>query len=362
MAITNDAEIQAYVKQTKPESLKIDTLKKLSGGVGNYVWRLQLKEGCQDMGNATSVIVKHAPPFVAAAPEIAFDPIRMNYEIVAMRITSDPTISLPNCSVPTVYSYDEVNKVAFIEDFGNSADMKTYISTLDHPPSSGFAREIGTSLGQFIARLHSAGHARRDELTKKLDNQIAITMSRYVLYDRAEAVLKKFGKEDQALLEAANWGGEQLSTNPQTMCMGDYWTGNILISNDLTRDLQMRVVDWELCRFAPSGMDLGQFLAETYCLNKYRQPCEEIMTAFLSAYFKEYKPTAYDAKITIIHFGFHLIVWTPVTGWVEDGTEIVDIGSQYVLHAWLEDWAWFKNTIFYDYLKAVGLCSEANNN
>jgi 5-methylthioribose kinase len=362
MTITSDDEILAYIQRTKPDWIKIDSINRLSGGTANYVWRAQLKEKCPEMDDCNSVVIKHAESFLASAPQFAFYAARMDYEIVAMRIVTDATISLPNCSVPAIYSYDEVDKVAFMEDVGNSADMKAYISTLDKPPSSGFAREIGTSLGRFIGRLHTAGHARRDELIKQLHNPKAVAMSKYAVYDRVESALKKFGKEDQALQDAANWGGEQLSNNPQTLCMGDFWPGNVLLPNDLTQDLKMKVVDWELCRYAPSGMDLGQFLAETYCLDKYRQPCKDIMTTFLSAYCKEYQPTIYDARIAIIHFGFHLVVWTPITGWVDDGTEIVDIGSQYVLHAWQEDWAWFKDTIFGNYLETIKASSENDRN
>ncbi|KAI8577566.1 hypothetical protein K450DRAFT_251455 [Umbelopsis ramanniana AG] len=361
MTITSDEDILAYIKRTKPDWIKIDTIERLSGGTANYVWRARLKEKCPELGGCNSVVIKHAESFLATAPEFALFAERMNYEILAMRIAADATISLPNCTVPTIYSYDEADKVAFMEDIGHSANMKAYISALDEPPSSGFAREVGTALGRFIGRLHSAGHVQRHELIDKLDNPKGVAISRYVVYDRVESVLKKFGKTDQALQDAANWGGEQLSNNPQTLCMGDFWPGNILLPNDLTQDLKIQVVDWEICRYAPSGMDLGQFLAETYCLDKYRQPCKDIITAFLSAYCKEYHPTLYDARIAIIHFGFHLVVWTPVNDWVDDGTEIVDIGSQYVLHAWQEDWAWFKDTIFGDYLDTIKSSSENNH-
>ncbi|KAG2182782.1 hypothetical protein INT44_005762 [Umbelopsis vinacea] len=359
MTITSDDEILAYIKRTGSDGIKIDRIERLSGGNANYVWRVQLKEKCPEMDGCSSFVIKHAESFMATATEFSLYADRMDYEIIALRNAADAAISLPDCTVPKVYSYDEVDKVVFMEDIGNSANMKAYISALDEPLSSGLAREVGAALGRFIGRLHSVGHAQRHELIKKLDNPKGVALSRYVFYDRAGSILKKFGKKDQALQDAANWGGEQLSNNPQTLCMGDYWPGNIIVPNDLTQDLKLRVVDWEMCRYAPSGMDLGQLLAEIYCLDKYRQPCKDIMTAFLSAYCKEYQPTMYDAKIAIIHFGFHLIVWTPVTGWVEDGTEIVDIGSQYVLHAWQEDWAWFKDTIFVDYLETIKLSSEA---
>jgi 5-methylthioribose kinase len=359
MLITSESELLKYIENQNPHGIKVDTVKRLNGGFGNYVYRLQLKESCKDMGNCSSVIAKHAPPFVAAYPNLPYEATRMNFEILAMGITADPTISLPNCSVPANYSYDEENKVCFLEDVGNAADMKTYISSLEQPLSSDLACEIGEVLGQFIGRLHSAGHARREELLKQLENSQAIAMSKYVVYDQVADVLKRFGKEDPLVQAAAIWGGEQLQTNPQTLCMGDFWPGNILISKDSTRVLNMRIIDWEMCRYAPSGMDLGQFLAESYCLNKYRRSCEEIMTTFLSAYCKEYTPTLYDAKITIIHFGFHLLVWTPRTGWVEDASEIVDIGSQYVRHAWQEDWAWFENTIFSGLLKFLGVSTCA---
>ncbi|GAB5592017.1 hypothetical protein Unana1_06917 [Umbelopsis nana] len=358
MPILTEAELLEYIQEHNPHNMKVDTIKRLNGGSANFVWRVQLKEKCDELGGCSSVIAKHAPPFVAMAPSIPFDAVRMYYEILALKIAADSTISLPHCSIPATYSYDDENKIAFLEDVGDSADMKTYVSSPEKPLSSDLAREIGTALGQFIGRLHSTGRTRREELLKQLDNPKGIAMSKYVLYDQVKGVLQKLGTEDPLVQAAANWGGEQLTTNPQTLCMGDFWPGNILVSDDSVKDLSLRIVDWEFCRYAPSGMDLGQFLAEVFCLNKYRRSCEEIMVAFLSAYSKEYGPTIYDAKVAIIHFGLHLLVWTPRNGWVEDGTEIFDIGAQYVRHAWQDDWAWFDNTIFSEYLKHLKVSNE----
>jgi 5-methylthioribose kinase len=329
------------------------SVQKLTGGSANFVWRAQLKEKRANLGDRPTMVIKHAEPFVAFDINLRLDAVRMNYEIAAMQTAADPVISCPKVGVPSVYSYDDQNKVVFLEDADGSADLKAYISALDKPPSTELSHEIGSLLGQFIGRLHTFGQAKRGDLQSKFDNPTGLNICKSYFYDRVESVMKSFNIDSPQAVEAAAWGGQQLATNPQTLCHGDYWTGNVLINVGSTTGVKLRIVDWEVCRYSPSGMDIGQMLAEMFNLNKFRQPCSNMMAAFLNAYTKEFHPTLYDVKIAIIHFGFHLLIWTPVTGWTEDGPAIARIGLDYVCHAWQEDWAWFDNTVFRDYVQTV---------
>lgn len=347
MPITTDEEVLKYLEE---RNIQATGVQKLTGGSANFVWRVQLKEKRTDLGDRPSIVVKHAESFVAFDANLEFDAARMNYEIAAMRLASDPAISLPKMAVPSVYSYDTENNVAFMEDVDGSATVKAYISDLAEPPSPELSHEIGSLLAQFIARLHHYGLAKRDVLKSKFDHPVGVNLVKAYFYDRAESVMKGFGIESPDAVAAAAYAGEQMLTNPQTFCMGDYWTGNVLINVGPTEGVKLRVVDWEVCRYGPSGMDVGQMLAEMFNLHTFRHPCEDLMKSFLQEYTKEFHPTLYDVKITIIQFGFHLLIWTPVTGWTEDGASIARIGIEYVSHAWQEDWAWFENTVFREYL------------
>ncbi|KAJ2964690.1 hypothetical protein NQZ79_g467 [Umbelopsis isabellina] len=350
MPITTDEEVLKYLEE---RGIQATDVQKLTGGLSNFVWRVQLKEKRVDLGDRPTIVVKHAEPFVAFNASLLFDAARMDYEIAALRLASNLAISLPKIGVPSVYSYDADNRVAFMEDAHGSATVKSYISGLAKPPSSELSHEIGSLLAQFIARLHNYGLAKRDDLESKFDHPAGVNLSKVYFYDRAEGLMKNFGIESPDAVAAAAYGGEQLLTNHQTFCMGDYWTGNVLINVGSTEGVKLHVVDWEICRYAPSGMDIGQMLAEMFCLHKFRHPCEDMMKSFLQVYTKEFHPTLYDVKIAIIQFGFHLLIWTPVAGWTEDGAGIARIGIEYVSHAWQEDWAWFENTVFREYLHNV---------
>jgi len=106
-----------------------------------------------------------------------------------------------------------------------------------------------------------------------------------------------------------------------------------------------------MSRYGPAAMDLGQFIAEAFSLNKYRHPCEELMTSFLEAYCKIYgdRLTTTDLKTAVIHCGGHLMAWTPYTGWFKQdedldakAKEITLIGAEFIKRAWIEDWAWIR--------------------
>ncbi|KAG2182030.1 hypothetical protein INT43_006956 [Umbelopsis isabellina] len=350
MPITTD---EAVIKYLEERGIHTTGVQRLTGGSANFVWRVQLKEKRADLGDQPTIVVKHAESFVAFDVNLFFDAARMNFEIEALRLANDPAISVPKMGVPSVYSYDAENNVAFMEDVVGSATVKAYISDLAEPPSPELSHEIGSLLAQFIARLHNYGLANRDVLRGKFDHRLGADLSKAYFYDRAEGLMRSFGIESPDAVAAAAYGGEQLVTNPQTFCMGDYWTGNVLINVGSTEGVKLRVVDWEVCRYAPSGMDVGQMLAELFCLHTFRHPCEDLMKSFLQVYAKEFHPTLYDVKIAIIQFGLHLLIWTPTAGWTDDGASIARIGIDYVSHAWQEDWPWFENTVFREYLHNV---------
>lgn len=133
---------------------------------------------------------------------------------------------------------------------------------------------------------------------------------------------------------------------------GDYWTGNILVSQDPTNSNiginRVYVIDWELSRVAPAIFDIGQMSAEIFLVYHFRKKPEavKLLDAFLGAY-NGLESTAARCKVAI-HFGTHLVVWPiRVPGWgtMEEIEECVKIGAEYIQKGLQVDENWLKRSM-----------------
>ncbi|OAQ26352.1 kinase-like protein [Linnemannia elongata AG-77] len=388
MDFETEAGILQYL-QSHDKTRGIVAVKKLSGGNANYVYRGTIAEPSADLfGGRSTVVIKHAAGHSASQRQMALYTDRMVFEQTVLGIVADASdnknnnskedehIETANVKVPRVLYWDHENNVVIQEDAGmTSTHLKGFISSLAQPPSPRLAKEIGSSLGEFIARLHLYGFRHRSELyPNKMANTEALSLSRLILYDQFPKAASKY-MEDQPQFDrdvidlASKWGGDRLMSEPETLAHGDFWPGNFLVDsatgegNEITIK-SIYIVDWEMSRYGPAAMDLGQFIAEAFSLNKYRHPCEELMTSFLEAYCKIYgdRLTTTDLKTAVIHCGAHLMSWTPYTGWFKEdddhdakSKEITLIGAEFVKHAWIEDWAWVRQEtafrVMVDHLK-----------
>jgi hypothetical protein len=118
------------------------------------------------------------------------------------------------------------------------------------------------------------------------------------------------------------------SCDDDTLVMGDFWPGNILVcdsgdkENSAVDGGRLMVVDWEIARPGLAGMDVGQFCAELATVRQLRperaEAAGEILKHFVRAYFagevgsSEVEETR---RVALGQFGVHLAVWTPRTGW-----------------------------------------------
>ncbi|KAF9128071.1 hypothetical protein BG015_004402 [Linnemannia schmuckeri] len=375
--------------QSHDKTRGIVAVKKLSGGNANYVYRGTIAKPRADLfGGRSTVVIKHAADHSASQRQMALYIDRMVFEQTVLGIVADASdnknnnnkedenIETANVKVPRVLYWDHENNIVIQEDAGmKSTHLKEFISSHAQPPSPRLAKEIGSSLGEFIARLHLYGFRHRSELYPiKMANTEALSLSRLILYDQFPKAASKY-MEDQPQFDrdvidlASKWGGDRLMNEPETLAHGDFWPGNFLVDsaaaegNEITIKC-MYIVDWEMSRYAPAAMDLGQFIAEAFSLNKYRHPCEELMTSFLEAYCKIYgdRLTTMDLKTAVIHCGGHLMSWTPYTGWFKEDEghdaktkEVTLIGAEFIKRAWNEDWTWIRQEtafrVMVDHLK-----------
>ncbi|KAF9954499.1 hypothetical protein BGZ72_004554 [Mortierella alpina] len=388
MDFETEAGILQYL-QSHDKTRCIVAVKKLSGGNANYVYRGTIAEPHADLfGGRSTVVIKHAAGHSASNRQMALYGDRMTFEQTVLNIVGeasdnknnnnnkDETIETTYVKAPRVLYWNQEDNIVIQEDAGvNSTHLKGFISSLAQPLNPGLAKLIGSSLGEFIARLHLYGFRHRSELyPERMANTEALGLSRLILYDQFPKAASKYMEDqpqsDRDVIDlAAKWGGDRLMNEPETLAHGDFWPGNFLVdtltgAGDEITLQHIFIVDWEMSRYGPAAMDLGQFMAEAFSLNMYRLPCEELMTSFLESYCKIYgdRLTVKDLKTAVIHCGGHLMAWTPYTGWFKEGDdhdakarEITLIGAEFVKRAWNEDWAWVRQEtafrVLVDHLK-----------
>lgn len=135
--------------------------------------------------------------------------------------------------------------------------------------------------------------------------------------------------------------------------MGDFWPGNLVVKTDVEGNLQrIYVLDWELTKTGPTGMDIGQFSSEIHLLRRCNpETCKETASALLECFFKEYKaacPSSFtDVKGAIIHWGAHAVVWGARTDWggKEITQQVVREGVRLLVDGYSADKAWLRESL-----------------
>lgn len=312
MSNTNTFAIEKYLAF---RHIQYKSVQRLTGGTGNYVWRIVDESG-------GSQVAKHAEPFVASNPNIPFALDRMDFEYKALmqipqQIPTDELIGMPK-----VHCYDAEQHVLTIADGGSRTLKDAYTD-----PDVGIP-EYGRRLGAWLAALH-----QKSRETNIGNNITAKTIYRHA-YTHTSATAKNFDL-DPALGERVNTEyGSLLSTDDECVCHGDFWPGNVLVS-----DRGLTIVDWEMVRRGCGATDVGQFAAEAYLLDRF---CGNrgLLSAFLLGYRQAGKLAASFVRRMAIHMGVHLAFWPTVVPWgsSEETKECVVLGNEIMKKATEDNW------------------------
>ena len=72
IGITNTEQLKPYLGNLGETEIDLGSLQLLAGGSANFVWRVFEKSGKR-------IVIKHAEPFVKAAPGLSFSVDRMDF-------------------------------------------------------------------------------------------------------------------------------------------------------------------------------------------------------------------------------------------------------------------------------------------
>ena len=312
MSNTNTFVIEEYLAS---KDIHYKSVEILTGGSANYVWRIVDESG-------HSQVAKNAEPYVASNASIPFPVDRMDFEHKALtqlpaQIPADDLIR-----VPEVHSYDAEHHVLTIADGGPRTLKDAYAD-----PDINI-QEYGRRLGAWLAALHQ--NTRNTDIG---NNATAKVIYRYA-YTHTSAAARKFDL-DPALGERIDAEyGSLLSADDESICHGDFWPGNVLVS-----DRGLTIVDWEMVRRGCGATDVGQFAAEAYLLDRFRGS-RGLLSAFLSGHRQAGKLDDRFVQRAAIHMGVHLAFWPTRVPWgsSEETKECVVLGNEMMKHATEGGW------------------------
>jgi 5-methylthioribose kinase len=134
--------------------------------------------------------------------------------------------------------------------------------------------------------------------------------------------------------------------------MGDFWPGNLVLNFDEAGEvLQIRVIDWEMCKPGLFGCELGQFCAELILLQRFNgdvcgNTAQFILEDLLKTYTSHITPNLELCRRAIVHLGAHLVTLTPRIEWGGKAKtqEVVKEGMKLILDGYAAEKDWLEKS------------------
>ena len=300
-------QISEQLRRRLPDFEATGAPERLAGGLLNHVWRVP--------GRPASVIVKHAPPHIATAPDVPLDPSRLLFEAWALAALGEggmlEMVATPEARPPRLYDVDEDAFVLVMEDVGTVPDLGTWLRQ-ERPVG-----DLGSVLGAFIGRLHRASFG--DEALAQSFHNLPVQATRHaVQYCAVEGLLQNAGMEEAAALGARAVAlGEQLQQAGRCLIQGDLWPPSVLVTPE-----GLRLIDWEFAHFGHPAQDLAHFAAHCW-MHAHRAPnaaVEVVARGLLGDFLRSYAKALGDQTADLltpdvldacaVHFGAEILVRT----------------------------------------------------
>lgn len=327
-SITNEKELATYLTSKIHPFSKITIL---SGGHANFTFLIE------DLaGNLT--VIKHAEPYLKDQPSWDLPTSRMDSETRALKLLWDilprgDTIRNEHLVIrtPEVYSYDSEAHVIH-ESYAGPRTLKAAYSEDANVDIKAWGREIG----YWVAGLHVC-----TKNTDLGDVSWATGIYRHI-YSGLAGVLEEYGLDMELGVRVNERYGSLLEKEGQNVCHGDFWCGNMILSED---GRVMTVGDWEMVRRGNGATDIGQFAAEAYLLDRFRGG-RGLLNAFVRAYKEKIKIDRGFAVRVAIYCATHLIYWPRSIYWVDKDETIKLAKDAYAVLLMIEqeDWEGLRNS------------------
>jgi 5-methylthioribose kinase len=194
----------------------------LSGGNLNKVWRVS--------DTQKSVIIKHAPPFIASQPDVPLDSGRIHFEAKALKLFRGDGklshLSSNKVKPPEIYHFDQPNSLIVMEDVGNFESLGTEkISTNE-------AEIVGNRLGEFIGKLHAETFKKKQFGRSFNNTEIQKTRGKVQYKGAANYADVSFIDEitKNEVRNQTQQLGKDLLKPGKCLVMGDLWPSSVLVN------------------------------------------------------------------------------------------------------------------------------------
>ncbi|OCK91107.1 uncharacterized protein K441DRAFT_616659 [Cenococcum geophilum 1.58] len=324
--LTDKSSVATYLKETPFASREI---RRINLGSTNFTYRLFL-EAAYGQAQEKTTILKYFPPYTAGEPCVKFSSERQVYEARAMtripwqqfgpsssNLSEKAARPVPQLRVPKLYFEDLMNHVIIMEDCNPRQGSDEVWEEITHsariffegvPESSQkhqTAEGIGQILGSFIARLHNWGKSRHNaELAfnsftgNSAAKELIVDETFRDFFSNLDQIGFQISKPAKIELEAAICDLEEaMSANLETVVMGDFWPGNVLLSfNERGHLKAISIIDWEFVMLAPAFVDLGHFLGEVWLIS-YFESNDAVYITLLESFIKSYQDVVKNIDI-----------------------------------------------------------------
>jgi aminoglycoside phosphotransferase (APT) family kinase protein len=235
-----------------------------------------------------------------------------------------------------------------IEDMGDLPSLKTWLQATS--PAEQIS-SIGQTLGNYLAHVHNKTAADSSLLKDFSSNLVGRNLSSSVYYGGLSAAAAKYGYTDPFITAAAKAAEAEVLTASEVWTLGDFWTGNVLVSTPDDQSVpKLTVLDFELAKPGTAAFDIGQMGAEMLCLASFRHPEQGhlLLKTFFGAYRAE-RNTSVNAAAVAIRIGAHLLTMMPRAWTAEAGEGKVKValqqGFELLKFGWEKDEAALKGSI-----------------
>ncbi|PVI03062.1 hypothetical protein DM02DRAFT_652862 [Periconia macrospinosa] len=258
----------------------------LSGGLINITVRAT-KTSHSDAGKFSgqgSLILKYAPPFIAAIGEEApFSQTRQDVEARALALFEPPNGPLSelrqstSISVPLLLHYDAQEHVLVFEDLGRLETLDNYLAAYSREKLGLDTKEwetchqLGYRIGEFFAKLHNLRSLK--EIQASVSGDLSNSLTRNLVLRHAVLPIKNHLLEykipDAETLFARVLDDYHRHDLPDELSfgLGDFTPSAVLLEATGDGKQRVAVIDWEFSREGrgPHG-DMAQFLAALHLL------------------------------------------------------------------------------------------------
>lgn len=305
-----DDDVLPYVRERLPGFAATGAPECLPEGNLNFVWRVP--------GRERSVIVKHAPPYIAVDPDTPLDPRRLTIEARCLEALSSSgrlaRLGGPDVRTPRPVDVNTEAHVLIMEDLGTLPPLDRWLREQDRERVQAEAPALGEHLGTFIGRLHALTYDAAWAQT--FDNRPMQETRHAVQYQGVAGMLARGDVSDaEALGDRAEQLGESLLDLGWCLTMGDLWPRSVLVD-----DGSLRLVDWELAHYGRPLQDVAHACAHLWML-EHRAPSpavaaavRDLRTSFLQAYREALGDrekalwTDEEQQSAALHFGAEILV------------------------------------------------------